>query len=46
MAHVLSEVGRVVPSAVPTVHSYKVRIVVSYLLSLIYIILVTVGIYI
>jgi hypothetical protein len=46
MAHVPSEVGHVVPSAVLTIHSYKMRIVVSYLLFLIYIILVTVLVFI
>jgi len=46
MVHIPSEVGHVVPSAVPTVHSYKMCIVVSYLLFLIYIILVTMLIFI
>jgi len=42
MVHIPSEVGRVVPSAVPTVCSYKMCIEVSYHLCLIYIVLVTV----
>jgi hypothetical protein len=46
MVHVLSEVGCVIPSVVLIVHSYKMYIVVSYLLCLIYIVLVTVLVFI
>jgi len=46
VVHIPSAVGHVVPSAVPNVHSYKMCVVVSYFLFLIYIIVITMLIFI